>query len=106
MKDKKTLKKKIDEFDRYVDWFYSDDFQLDEVAKKYQVAVDLAKDIQNDLAELKKVAYVFLGIEDETYDYVYKVKIDELVGKEFKKELLTDYNWILSKDDNLILLYF
>lgn len=60
----------------------------------------------NDLAELKKVAYVFLGIEDETYDYVYKVKIDELVGKEFKKELLTDYNWILSKDENLILLYF
>lgn len=53
MKDKKTLKKKIDEFDRYVDWFYSDDFQLDEVVKKYQVAVDLAKDIQNDLAELK-----------------------------------------------------
>ena len=60
----------------------------------------------NDLADLKKVAYVFLGIEDDTYDYVYKVKIDELVNKEFRKELLTDYAWILSKDENLILLYF
>ena len=60
----------------------------------------------NDLSDLKKVAYVFLGIEDDTYDYVYKVKIDELVDKEFRKELLTDYAWILSKDENLILLYF
>lgn len=60
----------------------------------------------NDLADLKKVAHVFLGIEDDTYDYVYKVKIDELVDKEFRKELLTDYAWILSKDENLILLYF
>ena len=60
----------------------------------------------NDLADLKKVAQVFLGIEDDTYDYVYKVKIDELVDKEFRKELLTDYAWILSKDENLILLYF
>ena len=60
----------------------------------------------NDLADLKKVAYVFLGIDDDTYEYVYKVKIDELVDKEFRKELLTDYAWILSKDENLILLYF
>lgn len=60
----------------------------------------------NDLSDLKKVAYVFLGIEDDTYNYVYKVKIDELVDKEFRKELLTDYAWILSKDENLILLYF
>ena len=60
----------------------------------------------NDLADLKKTAYVFLGIDDESYDYVYKVKVDELVGKEFRKELLTDYSWILSKDENLILLYF
>lgn len=60
----------------------------------------------NDLADLKKVAYVFLGIDDDTYEYVYKVKVDELVGKEFRKELLTDYGWILSKDENLILLYF
>lgn len=60
----------------------------------------------NDLADLKKVAYVFLGIDDDTYEYVYKVKVDELVDKEFRKELLTDYGWILSKDENLILLYF
>lgn len=60
----------------------------------------------NDLADLKKVAYVFLGIDDDTYEYVYKVKIDELVDKEFRKELLTDYSWILSKDESLILLYF
>jgi len=60
----------------------------------------------NDLADLKKVAYVFLGINDDTYEYVYKVKVDELVDKEFRKELLTDYGWILSKDENLILLYF
>ena len=59
----------------------------------------------NDLSDLKKVAYVFLGIDD-TYEYVYKVKIDELVDKEFRKELLTDYGWILSKDESLILLYF
>ena len=60
----------------------------------------------NDLSDFKKVAHVFLGIDDDTYEYVYKIKIDELVDKNFRKELLTDYGWVLSKDENLILLYF
>ena len=60
----------------------------------------------NDLSDLKKVAYVFLGIDDITLEYVYKIKIDDLVNKEFKSELLTNYGWVLSKDKDLILLYF
>ncbi len=53
MKDKKNINNKIEEFDQSVDWFYSDEFDLDKVEERYKKAMALAEDIQKDLSELK-----------------------------------------------------
>ncbi len=53
MSEKITLNQKIAKLDNEVEWFYSDDFKLEDAAKKYQEAVALAKDIEKDLKELK-----------------------------------------------------
>lgn len=53
MSEKTTLNQKIAKLDSEVEWFYSDDFKLEDAAKKYQEAVTLAKDIEKDLKELK-----------------------------------------------------
>lgn len=52
-KEEKTISEKIKELDEATSWFYSDDFKLDEATKKYKDAVELAKEIETDLAELK-----------------------------------------------------
>ena len=36
-----------------MEWFYSDEFELDKAAAKYKNLTVLAKDIEKDLAELK-----------------------------------------------------
>ena len=53
MTEKKSLNQKIAELDKRVEWFYSDDFKLEEAVKKYRAALDLAKEIEKNLAELK-----------------------------------------------------
>lgn len=50
---KASIETKIKELDESVEWFYSDDFSLDEALRKYQDAQKLAKNIEKDLAELK-----------------------------------------------------
>ncbi len=52
-KTKKNVSDKIADLKDGVDWFYSDDFKIDEASKKYRVLVDLAKEIEKDLAEMK-----------------------------------------------------
>ena len=49
----KNLNEKIAELDGKVEWFYSDDFKLDEAVEKYKQAAELAKEIEKDLTELK-----------------------------------------------------
>ena len=49
----KSLKQKIDELEKSTDWFYSDEFSLDEAAEKYKVAIELAKELQKDLSDLQ-----------------------------------------------------
>ena len=49
----KTLNQKIADLDAQVEWFYSDEFELDQAASKYKDLTVLAKDIEKDLAELK-----------------------------------------------------
>lgn len=51
--DKMTLNQKIEKLDGQVEWFYSDDFKLEEATGKYREAVKLAKEIEKDLDELK-----------------------------------------------------
>lgn len=53
MAEKMSLNKKIEMLDTQVEWFYSDDFKLEEAVDKYKDAVALAKEIEKDLTELK-----------------------------------------------------
>ena len=49
----KSLNAKIDELDKSTEWFYSDEFNLDEAAKKYKAAIELAKELKKDLNDLQ-----------------------------------------------------
>ena len=53
MEDKMSLNQKIEKLDAQVEWFYSDDFKLEDAVDKYKDAVKLAKEIEKDLDELK-----------------------------------------------------
>ncbi len=54
MSDQKlSLNQKIEELDKKVEWFYSDDFRLEQATDKYQDAVKLAKEVEKDLNDLK-----------------------------------------------------
>ena len=49
MAEKKSLNQKIAELDAQVEWFYSDEFKLEEAVEKYRSATKLAKEIEKDL---------------------------------------------------------
>lgn len=49
----KTLNQKIEDLETKVEWFYSDEFNLDKATENYKDAIKLAKEIEKDLAELK-----------------------------------------------------
>lgn len=53
MSETKTLNQKIEELNTEIEWFYSDDFKLEEATGKYKESVELAKEIDKDLDELK-----------------------------------------------------
>ena len=50
---KKSLNEQIAELDAQVEWFYSDEFKLEDATAKYKQAVALAKQIEKELADLK-----------------------------------------------------
>ncbi len=50
---KKTLDEQMKELDAQVEWFYSDEFKLEEATEKYRRAVELAKKIEGDLQKLQ-----------------------------------------------------
>ena len=52
-KEKVSLNQKIEKLDGQVEWFYSDEFKLEEASERYKEAVKLAKEIEKDLNELK-----------------------------------------------------
>lgn len=49
----KNLNQKIKELDKKVEWFYSDDFELEKAVNEYKSALELAGEIENDLKNLK-----------------------------------------------------
>lgn len=53
MSEKNSLNQKIKDLDDQVEWFYSDDFKLEQAVEKYKSATKLAKEIEKDLNELK-----------------------------------------------------
>ena len=58
-----------------------------------------------DLLLLRDVADVKLEMDRDENEYFYKVKIDDIADKELKKEVLSNNGWILSEDENFIILY-
>ena len=58
-----------------------------------------------DLLLLRNVADVRLEMDRDENEYYYKVKIDDLVDKDLKKEILSNNGWVLSKDEEYILLF-
>ena len=52
-KEDKSLNEKIAELDKKVEWFYSDEFKLEEAVENYKDAAKLAKEIEKDLTDLK-----------------------------------------------------
>lgn len=49
----KSVQEKITELNKMVEWFNGEDFVLEEALDKYQVAENLAKEIEQDLLSLK-----------------------------------------------------
>ena len=58
-----SIEQKIAQLDASVEWFYGDEFNLDEALPKYQAAAALATSIEKDLTELKNKVEV---LEDFT----------------------------------------
>lgn len=52
-KKNKTLNQKMAELNQKIEWFNTDEFQLDEATTKYKEAIDLATEIKKDLTEMK-----------------------------------------------------
>ena len=50
---KEKISEKLEKLKVGVDWFYSDDFKLDDASEKYRELTDLAKEIETDLNDLK-----------------------------------------------------
>ena len=48
-----TINAKITKLNEQVQWFYSDDFNLDRAEENYKNAANLAKEIEKDLDNLK-----------------------------------------------------
>lgn len=53
MAEKVKISDKIAKLKEGMDWFYSDDFKLEEASDRYKELSKLAKEIQQDLNELK-----------------------------------------------------
>ncbi|MDO4526622.1 MAG: exodeoxyribonuclease VII small subunit [Candidatus Saccharibacteria bacterium] len=49
----KNLTEKMKELDKKVEWFNSDEFELDKAMDKYKEALELTKEIEEDLQSLK-----------------------------------------------------
>ena len=65
MSENKSLNQKIEELNKEVEWFYSDDFKLEEAISKYEETTKLAKDLEKDLNELKNKIEVLKEKFDE-----------------------------------------
>lgn len=51
--DKSSIGEKIAKLDALAEWFYSEDFKLEEATERYREAIGVAQEIEEDLAELK-----------------------------------------------------
>lgn len=65
MSESKSLNQKIEELNKEVEWFYSDDFKLEDAIPKYEETTKLAKEVEKDLNELNNKIEVLKEKFDE-----------------------------------------
>lgn len=53
MSEKETISQKIERLNQSVEWFYGDDFSLEQASEKFKASILLAKEIETDLNNLK-----------------------------------------------------
>jgi exonuclease VII small subunit len=53
MTTKPTINERISELNKEVEWFYGDDFSLDQAVEKYKETLAHAQSIQKDLQSIK-----------------------------------------------------
>ena len=53
MSEKETINQKIERLNKEIEWFYGENFSLDEARSKYQESIKLTKEIEKDLENLK-----------------------------------------------------
>lgn len=53
VQDSRSVTDKINQLDSEIEWFYGEDFRLDEALQRYQAASQLADEIDQDLGELR-----------------------------------------------------
>ena len=51
--EKLTINQKLEQLEQQSEWFYGEDFSLEQAAEKYQAAATAAKEIESDLSEIK-----------------------------------------------------
>lgn len=51
--EKLTINQKLEQLDQQIEWFYGEEFSLEQAAERYQAAVAAAKEIESDLSEIK-----------------------------------------------------
>ncbi len=52
-KPQKTISEKMQELEKATEWFYSEEFSLEKAATHYKATMELAQEIEKDLAQLK-----------------------------------------------------
>lgn len=62
---KPTLETKLAQLDAATEWFYSDNFTLDQAITKYKSAIELSREIENDLKTLKNEMEVLADFTKE-----------------------------------------
>lgn len=62
---KPSIKAKIDQLNSDVEWFYGEDFALDQALEKYQAATKLAETIEQDLDQLQNQVEVIADFTQE-----------------------------------------
>lgn len=53
MSEKETISQKIERLNQSVEWFYGDDFSLEQASEKFKASILLTKEIETDLNNLK-----------------------------------------------------
>lgn len=62
---KPSIKAKINQLNSDVEWFYGEDFSLDQALEKYQAATKLAAEIEQDLDRLQNQVEVIADFTQE-----------------------------------------